>query len=146
MSSRSERLMPDGVPRYVRCYDNGGGARWFCRPCLAFQDADGGCQTCSRKLIKAPRGSIDRYTVVFSGNFAGRNGRCHYLAMNGRPFHPQGFGQHGESGRVIDAVSGFPTRMGSAAPFGGRRIPFENLPDDCRAAVICDYKAIWNLT
>ena len=32
------------------------------------------------------------------------------------------------------------------APFGGRRIPFKNLPEDCRTAVINDYKELWSLT
>lgn len=149
MSNRNERLMPGGVPKYVRCYDNGGGAEFFCKPCLAFHhvaDVTGGrCPSCKRTLLLVQRGSIDRYTVVFTGNYAGRGGRCHYLAMSGRPFHPQGFGQHDDCVRVIDATNGFPPKLGDKAPFGGRRIPFKNLPDDCRAAVISDYKALWDL-
>ena len=138
-------------PRYVRCYDNGGGAEFFCRAEKTFHHVedvrvDGRCPSCGRTLLLVEkRGTIDRYTVVFSGNYPGRNGWCHYLAMNGRPFHPQGFGQHGEDQTVIDAPRGFPPKMGDKAPFGGRRIPFKNLPDDCREAVISDYKAIWDL-
>jgi hypothetical protein len=102
MNKRSERLMPGGVPRYVRCYDNKGA-------------------------------SIDRYTVVFTGRY----GYFMYLAMNARPFDPQGFGQHGESqGEPIDR----PT-------YGhlGTKIKFADLPEDCQKLVISDYKGIWSL-
>jgi hypothetical protein len=48
------------------------------------------------------------------------------LGMSAEPFHPQGFGQH------------------SAAMVGkhlGRRIPFAELPADCRKAVLQDFSA-----
>lgn len=108
--ARTARLMPAGVPRYVRCYDNGG--------------------------TSAPGGTIDRYTVLFTGRNSGqridRNGHRLFqcLAMNAAPFHPQGFGQHCES-------------YGSAG--NGKRIPFASLPEDCRKLVLRDYREIWNL-
>ncbi len=114
---RVETLLPDGIPKYVRVYDNGGS----------------GCG-----------GSIDRYTVVFTGNYAGRNGECSYLTMNGRPFHPQGVGQHGSSRSVIDAPQGWAPAMGRKCHLG-KRIPFVDLPTDCRILVLQDYRELWGL-
>jgi len=64
---RSNRLMPNGVPRYVRCYDNQG-------------------ETIDRYTVVF----TGRYTHKTCGTFW-------YLGMNAAPFHPQGIGQHGES-------------------------------------------------
>jgi len=55
--TRVEKFMPNGVPKNIRIYDNGGE-------------------------------TVDRYTVVFTGNFKGRGGRCYYLGMSESPFHP----------------------------------------------------------
>jgi hypothetical protein len=71
--TRQERLMPDGAPRWIRCYDNGG--------------------------PDAPDGSVDRYTVIYTNL---RTGYCMYVGMSGAPFHPQGVCQHGEHDRTID--------------------------------------------
>jgi hypothetical protein len=105
LDKRIERLMPKGVPKWIRCYDNGG-------------------ETC------------DRYTVVYTGNYAGRNGRCEYVSMTGSPYHPQGVCSHGEHTRVID----YPT-------YGhlGKKIKFVDLPEDCRKVVLHDYKQLWEL-
>lgn len=106
MSKREERLLPDGVPRYVRCYDNGGE-------------------------------SADRYTVVYTGRYdCARNG-YQYVGMSENPYHPQGFGQHGEStDGPIDRPS-----------YGhlGKRIQFMDLPEDCRKLVLSDYRELWKL-
>ena len=74
-ANRIKSLLPNGLPRYVRCYDNGGK-------------------------------TFDRFTVVFSGNYRSiPNRRCRAkngpldfqnVGMSESPFHPQGFGQHGE--------------------------------------------------
>jgi len=48
-----------------------------------------------------------------------------YLAMSALPFHPQGFGQHGE----------MPAWNRQAL---GRKIRFLDLPEDCRRAVEAD--------
>ena len=108
-AKRYARLMPNDLPKYVRCYDNGG--------------------------TEKNNGSIDRYTVVFTGNYKGREG-CDYLAMNGAPFHPQGFGQHGWSRDVID----YPT-------YGhlGKKIHFTDLPEDCQIMALRDYLLTWGL-
>lgn len=61
----------------VRCYDNGGK-------------------------------TFDRYTIVFLKPWSHRGRRIYpYLAASDHPFHPQGFGQHGESvDRPIDEPNG----------------------------------------
>lgn len=127
-NTRSNRLLPGGVPKYVRIYDNGG------------PDCDG---------------SIDRFTACFTGHYRKRRGDAEtgkwhgermywqYLAMNCAPLDPQGFGQHGESRYQIDVNKwGFAPAMGRKNHLG-KRIPFGELPPDCRKLVLQDYKAIW---
>lgn len=113
---RVERLMPGGVPRWVRCYDNGG-------------------DTC------------DRYTVVFTGRYKkGVSREFMYLGMSEKPFHPQGFGQRGETQfKPCDVnKSGFAPAIGRKNHLG-TRIAFETLPQDCKVAVIQDYRQLWYL-
>lgn len=64
--------MPAGVPRYVRCYDNGG-------------------KTMDRYTVC--------FIGRNSGQRIDRNGHRVFqaVAMSAAPFHPQGFGQHCES-------------------------------------------------
>lgn len=76
--------------------------------------------------------SIDRYTVVFTRNRP--NGWFWYLAMNAAPYHPQGFGQHGESHELIDKPS---------YSYLGKKIPFEQLPEDCQKMTLETYQSIW---
>jgi hypothetical protein len=98
-------LMPDGIPKYIRCYDNGGR-------------------------------SFDRYTVVFTGRYTHKTGGAFlYLGMSENPFHPQGFGQHGESQQRID----YPKYSHIGKP-----IPFNALPEKCRELVLADYADIWD--
>lgn len=109
--SRRNRLLPNGLPRWVRICDNGG------------PDAKGG--------------SIDRYTCVFTGHYRHKTGgEFIYIGMNGSPFHPQGFGQHGSHRTQID-------RPGYRQL--GKRIGFLNLPDDCQVLVLRDYLDLWDL-
>jgi hypothetical protein len=104
----------------------------------------------------APDGSIDRYTVVFTRKQAADSAsspafgvrQYPYLAMNGAPFHPQGFGQHGWSNhQAADTVA----RSRSRPPAVGRRchlgkrIEWADLPHDCKRAVWQDYAAIWDI-
>lgn len=111
---RLQTLLPDGKPKYVRIYDNDGE-------------------------------SIDRYTVVFSGNYTSKTGGEHVvLAMNGRPFHPQGFGQHCNSMEIIDAPQGWAPAIGRKCHLG-RRIEWEDLPEDCRTFVLREYRELWDL-
>ena len=103
--TREEQFMPNGIPKKIRCYDNGSE-------------------------------TFDRYTVVYTGNYKGRGGWCHYIGMSENPYHPQGFGQHGESPDVIDRPK---------YAHLGKKIAFEGLPPDCQSAVINDYKDIWRI-
>jgi len=107
-SKRYNSLLPNGVPRYIRCYDNGGR-------------------------------SIDRYTVIFTGHYTHKTGHAFwYLAMNSEPFHPLGFGQHGESNYTpIDRP-----RYSHL----GKKIKFEDLPEDCQKLVKQDYLYLWDFT
>jgi len=79
--------------------------------------------------------SFDRYTVVYTGNYKGRDG-CDYMGMSENPYHPQGFGQHGWNQQVID----YPKYSHL-----GKKIQFTDLPPDCQDAVIQDYKEIWRI-
>lgn len=109
---RRDQLMPAGVPRYIKIFDNN----------------------------TKGKGTFDRYTCVFiKKSIISKEDRSHYgtrfmfIGMSCNPFHPQGFGQHGE----IE-----PQNIGSHL---GKRIKFEDLPEDCRKLVIQDYKDLWNL-
>lgn len=86
-----------------------------------------------KKAIKYPKGvkvvyddggkSIDRYTVYYSHprKWGIREPGVYALVgMSAAPFHPQGFGQHGEG------------RLGR---HNGRKIRFEELPEDCQRLV-----------
>lgn len=69
---RTERLMPGGVPRYVRCYDNKGAS--------------------------ADRYTVvftGRYRHKTGGEFW-------YVGMDAYPFSPQGIGMHGTNRNQID--------------------------------------------
>lgn len=111
---RAERLMPNGIPHYIRCYDNGGE-------------------------------SFDRYTVLFTGNYRRyktwelektRPRYYAYVAMSTNPFHPQGFGQHMDSDHLIDRPK---------YSHLGKKIKFEDLPEDCQKLVLQDYRDTWNI-
>lgn len=150
LQRRLETLMPGGIPKNIRVWDNGGGAQWFCRRCLRFSDESWEHCECGRKMLPAGEGSFDRYTVVYCGNVPGANGRTWYRGMSRSPCHPQGFGQWGESERRFDAhSSGFVPAVGNKSPWGdgdSRRITFAQLPEECQTVVLDDYKAIWKLT
>lgn len=80
----------------------------------------------------------DRYTVIFTKKMlqmkdGSRSGVFHTVGMSSMPFNPQGFGQHGEINNP---------RGGKHL---GKRIKFDDLPEDCKQLVISDYKDIWSL-
>lgn len=112
---RTERLMPAGVPRWIRCYDNGGE-------------------------------SADRYTVCFTGKAGAADGEYCYRAMSESPCQPQGIGLWGASKNHHCDVNkwGFAPAIGRKCHLG-RRIPFNDLPEDCRRLVLSDYKEIWRI-
>lgn len=103
---RVERFLPGGNPRKVRCYDNGGE-------------------------------TFDQYTVVFTGNYRHQTGgQFWYLGMSQYPFHPQGFGQHGEHSVQIDKPSY--ARL-------GKKIPFDSLSLDAQLCALQTYCNLWDL-
>jgi hypothetical protein len=69
---RKNALLPNGVPRYIRCYDNGG-------------------KTADRYTVVF----TGRYRHKTGQSFW-------YVGMSGNPFHPLGIGHHGEHNRQID--------------------------------------------
>lgn len=109
LEEKIKALMPLGIPRYIRIFDNGGE-------------------------------SFDRYTVIFTKKgIISKENRKHfgqrfmYIGMSENPFHPQGFGQHGE----LENPKG--------GKHLGKKIKFENLPEDCKKLVIDDYQDLWDL-
>ena len=70
--ARQERLLPNGKPRYIRCYDDGG-------------------RTVDRYTVVF----TGRYRHKTGGQFWD-------LCMSPHPFHPQGVGMHGTSEQQID--------------------------------------------
>lgn len=104
--TRQEQLMPDGKPRYVQCYNNGGK-------------------------------TADQYTVVLTGRYRHKTwGEFWNICMSLHPFHPQGIGMHGTSKQRIDQPS---------YRHLGKRIKFDDLPEDCRKLILKDYKYLWDL-
>ena len=84
-------------------------------------------------------GTIDRYTAVYlsplTDQKTGRPIAWEYAAMNSCPFHPQGFGQHGETRN--GPADWPPCRLGRRNHLG-KRIRFAALPPDCQRLVVQD--------
>lgn len=70
--NRIDNLLPDGKPKYVRCYDNGG-------------------ETADRYTV-----------VFTGNYTSRTNRYHWYLGMSANPFHPLGIGSFGESRTQID--------------------------------------------
>jgi hypothetical protein len=85
---------------------------------------DGKRNVC-RIFDTGPDGSFDRYTIAFKGfRRSGYGLRYPYLGSSEYPFHPQGFGQHCESG---DFLTGRHL---------GKRIPFDSCPPDVQKFIL----------
>ena len=119
---RIDSLMPSGIPRWIRCYDEGPNA--YDRYTVVY---------------------TGRYA---KGTGADR--RYQYVCMSEMPFSPCGLGQHGSSEHIIDTTRdglvGFkwPPAIGQKG-FLGTRIQFSDLPIDCQKLVISDYRELWGL-
>ncbi len=112
---RIARLAPDGIPRWVRVYDNGGE-------------------------------TTDRYTVVFSGRYSHKTGGEHWvLGMSSAPFSPQGVGLHSSYPEIVDAPGSTWAPAIGRRNHLGLRIPFSDLPTDCRRATWDDYSYLWDI-
>lgn len=115
--------MPRGIPRWIRCYDNGGDSADQYTVCYTGRAAT---------------------EVSAAGRWYS------YVAMSGSPFHPQGVGMHGSTqNQPCDTMRDkpgwhWPPAIGRKCHLG-TRIKFTQLPADCRKLVIRDYKEIWKL-
>ena len=119
LAKRIESLMPNGIPKYVRCYDSGEDS--FDRYTVCFTGT---------APVMRENGCTPHYP---------------YLAMSSNPFYPLGFCQHGSTAEgPCDAINGWPPAIGRKNHLG-KRIPFSELPKDCQSAVIQDYKDFWDL-
>ena len=69
--------------------------------------------------------SVDRYTIAFKGYRVEGWGMVYpYLASSSHPFHPQGFGQHGESREFL------------TGKHLGKRVAFDTLPVDVQKFIL----------
>lgn len=89
---------------------------------------------------------IERYTVVFSGNYActkvpHRHERwVEHISMN-----IWGGTSYCEHTRALDVnKSGFAPAIGGKCRLG-LRIPFDALPEVCRKVVVYEYREIWGI-
>lgn len=70
-------------------------------------------------------GAFDRYTIAFKGYRVAGYGMVYpYLASSDNPFHPQGFGQHGES------------RVFLTGAHLGKRVSFDTLPEQVQQFIL----------
>ena len=84
---------------------------------------DGDCPKGVLAILDDPR-TIDRYTVIYADVF---EGHVSYVAMNAAPFHPQGFGQHGEMTTWQAARYRYANKH--------RYAKWSSLPEDCKKLV-----------
>lgn len=75
---------------------------------------------------------LDRYTIVFTGNYKGRDGICRYIACGDSP---DVYYQHMESEDIIDRPEH--SHLGKA-------ITFDELPPAIRSRIMEEYIDIWN--
>ena len=85
--------------------------------------------------------TFDRYTVSFTKKAITNIHKDRwfmYVGMSSNPFDPQGFGQHGES----------PNQPVDRPTYGhlGKKIKFEDLPENCQKLVMQDYLELWDFT
>lgn len=82
-------------------------------------------KTCRIYDLGAESGVADHYTVAFRGHFVKGWGMVYpYLAAGPCPFHPQGFGQHGESREFLKGRH------------LGKRVTFESVPADVQRFIL----------
>jgi len=115
---RKKRLMPGGVPRWIRCYDNGG--KTADRYTVVY--------TGLYNNLNRPKRGGERYAEPFL---------YFHTGMSTNPFHPQGFCQHGES---TTGPIDWPRYSHLGKP-----IAFLELPSSCRNVIVTDYMSIWQL-
>jgi hypothetical protein len=87
--------------------------------------------------------TADRYTVCFTTTdeldyTPDTLDQFWYLTMSYNPFNPCGIGMHGESNYPIDSD-------GEDYDHLGKKIRYQDLPDDCKKLVLSDYVYLWDL-
>jgi len=122
---RRHRLLPQGVPRWIRVYDNEN--RSADRYLVVY--------SCKEAVERSP-GYPSHYP---------------YRAMSENPYHPQGVGifastPHQTCDSIPTAGRGYarPPAVGRRGRLG-KRINFQDLPLNCRKLVLDDYHHIWRL-
>lgn len=119
---RIDTLLPDGKPRWVRIYDNGG------------TSVDRYTVVYTGKYRKK---FTDPEQIRYYGPFTW----FVHLGMSAAPFHPHGVCTTGESMHQVDVDP----RTGWPDNRFGKRIKFEDLNQDCQQAVLLTYVYLWNL-
>ena len=112
---RWQSLLPNGTPRYLRVYDNGG------------ESADRYTAVYSGRIP----GKLPGWGM--------------HKAMSAAPFHPQGVSLWCENRNgPVDSLNGWPPAIGRKCHIG-RRITFDALPVDCQRIALADYLELWGL-
>ena len=118
--ARLASLLPGGIPRYVRCYED-----------------------------RSDKSSFDRFTVCYTGRSATIKGNGSmpnsypYVGLSGH-----GDTRFQPCDTLVDKPgSGYrwPPAMGRKCHLG-IRIPFAELPEGLKRTVLSDYREIWSLT
>ena len=119
---RISRLMPNGIPRWIRVYDNGG--RTIDRYSCIF---------------------TGRYTHKTGGMHW-------VADMSEDPYWPQGVGLHSEYRGAPDTYWrnrpskwGWAPKVGDSHPDCGCRIEFSDLPEPCKKMVMRTYVCLWDI-
>ena len=107
--------MPKGIPRWIRCYDNGGESADRYTVCFTGKAGSNDNEYSYRAMSEYPT----------------------------HPQGVGMWGSHSLKHCDVNAW-GFAPAMGRKCHLG-RRIPFSKLPPDCRKLVIRDYKQIWRI-
>ena len=117
---RLQRLLPNGYPRYVRVYDNGG-------------------KTMDRYTVV--------FTGRYNNRVDRKLREYLHMGMSENPLSPQGFCQLSGTQQIIDVDEKDHrwTPEYGASNHLGKRIHWHELPEDCRKAALHAYKEIWDL-
>lgn len=115
--TRQERLAPNGIPRWIRCYDSGG-------------------ETIDQYTVVF----TGRYRHLTGGTTT-------VLGMSADPFHEFGQHSSYRPGELLEAnrPGQWPPAIGRKGNLG-RRVRFEDLPQPCQQAVWRDYADLWDIS
>jgi hypothetical protein len=124
---RIERLLPNGLPRYLRIYDNGG-------------------ETADRYTVVF----TGNYRIRGLKRGERPQGQHPALCMSGSPTHPQGVCMWNEYSQPCDTYGEggrgykWPPAIGRKNHLG-TRIDFDDLPVACQRIALKDYCELWDL-